>query len=146
MVARGGGTAAKRTPAWDVAAGTADPELPTLTIDDLGILRSVDYSPGRGVVVTITPTYSGCPAMREIAADVQARLSRAGFERVTVETQLAPPWSTRLDHRGRPPQARRGRHRPARTGARARRPRPADAWPALRPRPPARAAARPTPG
>jgi ring-1,2-phenylacetyl-CoA epoxidase subunit PaaD len=94
VVAPAAGTAAKRTPAWDVAAGTADPEIPTLTIEDLGILRSVDYSPGRGVVVTITPTYSGCPAMREIAADVQARLSRAGFERVTVEIQLAPPWST----------------------------------------------------
>jgi ring-1,2-phenylacetyl-CoA epoxidase subunit PaaD len=83
-----------RTPAYDVAAGTPDPEIPTLTIEDLGILRSADYSPDRGVVVTITPTYSGCPAMREIAADVQARLNRAGFERVTVETQLAPPWST----------------------------------------------------
>ena len=85
---------AQRTPAYDVAAGTPDPEIPTLTIEDLGILRCVDYSPDRGVVVTITPTYSGCPAMREIAADVQARLNRAGFERVTVATQLAPPWST----------------------------------------------------
>jgi ring-1,2-phenylacetyl-CoA epoxidase subunit PaaD len=83
-----------RTPAYGVAATTPDPEIPTLTIEDLGILRSVDYSPDRGVVVTITPTYSGCPAMREIAADVQARLNRAGFERVTVETQLAPPWTT----------------------------------------------------
>ena len=83
-----------RTPAYDVAAGTPDPEIPTLTIEDLGILRSADYSPGRGVVVTITPTYSGCPAMREIAVDVQARLNRAGFERVTVETQLAPAWTT----------------------------------------------------
>ena len=94
MVAPAAGSVARRTPAWDVAAGTADPEIPTLTIEDLGILRSVDYSPGRGVVVTITPTYSGCPAMREIAADVRARLNRAGFERVTVETRLAPPWST----------------------------------------------------
>ena len=83
-----------RTPAYGVAAGTPDPEIPTLTIEDLGILRGVDYSPGRGIVVTITPTYSGCPAMREIAADVQARLNRAGFERVTVATQLAPPWTT----------------------------------------------------
>jgi len=82
------------TPAYDVAAATPDPEIPTLTIEDLGILRSVDYSPGRGIVVTITPTYSGCPAMREIAADIQARLHRAGFERVAVATQLAPPWST----------------------------------------------------
>jgi ring-1,2-phenylacetyl-CoA epoxidase subunit PaaD len=85
---------AQRTPAYDVAAGTPDPEIPTLTIEDLGILRCVDYSPERGIVVTITPTYSGCPAMREIAADVQARLNRVGFERVTVATQLAPPWST----------------------------------------------------
>jgi ring-1,2-phenylacetyl-CoA epoxidase subunit PaaD len=83
-----------RTPAYDVAAATPDPEIPTLTIEDLGILRSVNYSPGEGVVVTITPTYSGCPAMREIAADVRARLNREGFERVTVATQLAPPWST----------------------------------------------------
>jgi ring-1,2-phenylacetyl-CoA epoxidase subunit PaaD len=83
-----------RTPAYDVAAGTPDPEIPMLTIEDLGILRGVDDSPGGGVVVTITPTYSGCPAMREIAVDVQARLNRAGFERVTVATRLAPPWST----------------------------------------------------
>ena len=80
--------------AYDVAAATPDPEIPTLTIADLGILRSVNYSPGQGVVVTITPTYSGCPAMPEIAADVRARLHRAGFERVTVATALAPPWST----------------------------------------------------
>jgi ring-1,2-phenylacetyl-CoA epoxidase subunit PaaD len=81
------------TPAYDVAAATPDPEIPTLTIADLGILRSVDVTPG-GIVVTITPTYSGCPAMREIAADVEARLHRVGFDRVTVATQLAPPWST----------------------------------------------------
>lgn len=86
--------APERTPAYEVAAATPDPEIPTLTIEDLGILRSVRYSAGEGVVVTITPTYSGCPAMREIAADIQARLNRVGFERVTVATQLAPPWST----------------------------------------------------
>jgi ring-1,2-phenylacetyl-CoA epoxidase subunit PaaD len=85
---------ARMVPAYEVAAGTPDPEIPTLTIEDLGILRSVDYSPGAGIVVKITPTYSGCPAMREIAADVQARLNRAGFERVVIETQLAPAWST----------------------------------------------------
>jgi ring-1,2-phenylacetyl-CoA epoxidase subunit PaaD len=83
-----------RTPAYEVAAATPDPEIPTLTIEDLGILRSVEYVPAAGIVVTITPTYSGCPAMREIAADVTARLRRVGFERVTVATQLAPPWST----------------------------------------------------
>jgi len=90
MVAPG----ARRILAYEAAAGTPDPEIPTLTIEDLGILRRVDCSPGGGAVVTITPTYSGCPAMREIAADVRERLNRAGFERVTVATQLTPPWST----------------------------------------------------
>jgi ring-1,2-phenylacetyl-CoA epoxidase subunit PaaD len=82
-----------RTAAYDVAAATPDPEIPALTIEDLGILRSVEVTSG-GVVVTITPTYSGCPAMREISGDVRARLSRAGFGRVTIATRLAPPWST----------------------------------------------------
>ena len=86
--------------AYRVAAATPDPELPTLTIEDLGILRDVSYSPTADdpgqvtVTVTITPTYSGCPAMREITADIHSRLTRAGFRQVTINTQLAPPWST----------------------------------------------------
>jgi ring-1,2-phenylacetyl-CoA epoxidase subunit PaaD len=84
----------RRAQAQAAAASTPDPELPMLTIEDLGILRSVDYSPDGHVVVTITPTYSGCPAIREISADVKARLTRAGFAPVTVKTALAPPWST----------------------------------------------------
>jgi ring-1,2-phenylacetyl-CoA epoxidase subunit PaaD len=79
--------------AYDAAAGTPDPELPMLTVADLGILRAVDVT-ADGVLVTITPTYSGCPAMREIGADVRRRLERAGFARVTVRTQLAPPWTS----------------------------------------------------
>lgn len=79
--------------AYDVAAQTPDPELPMVTIADLGILRSVDVG-AEGVVVTITPTYSGCPAMPEIGADVRRRLIAAGFDRVAVKTQLAPAWST----------------------------------------------------
>ena len=63
--------------AWDVAAATPDPELPMLTIGDLGILRDVDETRGR-VIATITPTYSGCPAMREISADLEQRLRDAG--------------------------------------------------------------------
>jgi ring-1,2-phenylacetyl-CoA epoxidase subunit PaaD len=88
----------EQTNAYQVAASTPDPELPMLTIEDLGILRTVDYSPtgadGAQVTVTITPTYSGCPAMREITADIHSRLIRAGFAHVTVNTQLAPPWTT----------------------------------------------------
>ena len=81
------------TTAYDIAAGTPDPELPMVTVADLGILRAVDET-AAGVVVTITPTYSGCPAMREISADVRQRLERAGFAPVTVRTQLAPAWSS----------------------------------------------------
>jgi ring-1,2-phenylacetyl-CoA epoxidase subunit PaaD len=79
--------------AGQVAAGVPDPELPMVTIGQLGILREVDVD-DRRVVVTITPTYSGCPAMREIAADVRHRLERAGFADVTVRTRLSPPWTT----------------------------------------------------
>jgi ring-1,2-phenylacetyl-CoA epoxidase subunit PaaD len=83
----------EQTNAYQVAAGTPDPELPMLTIEDLGILRSVDQS-AEEVTVTITPTYSGCPAMREITGDIHDRLTKAGFAQVTVNTQLAPAWTT----------------------------------------------------
>ena len=79
--------------AWDVAAATPDPELPMVTIGELGILRAVDTDDG-SVVVTITPTYSGCPAMREISADVERRLRAAGYLDVQVRSTLSPPWTT----------------------------------------------------
>jgi ring-1,2-phenylacetyl-CoA epoxidase subunit PaaD len=78
---------------YDIAAATPDPELPMVTIGDLGILRSVAKQRGQ-VVATITPTYSGCPAMPEIAHDLRGRLGRAGFSDVVVRTVLDPPWST----------------------------------------------------
>ncbi len=70
-----------------------DPELPMVTVADLGILRDVAVEGGR-LVVTITPTYSGCPALREIAHDLRHRLGQAGFADVTVRTALAPAWSS----------------------------------------------------
>lgn len=79
--------------AYDVAATVPDPELPMLTLADLGILRAVDED-GRAVTVTITPTYSGCPAMREISADLEHRLRAAGYGDVTVRTALAPAWTS----------------------------------------------------
>jgi ring-1,2-phenylacetyl-CoA epoxidase subunit PaaD len=79
--------------AQEVAATTPDPELPPLTIADLGILRSVEHE-GDTVVATITPTYSGCPALREIGVDLRRRLVAAGFARVEVRTRLAPPWTS----------------------------------------------------
>jgi ring-1,2-phenylacetyl-CoA epoxidase subunit PaaD len=79
--------------AWDVAAATPDPELPMVTVGDLGILRAVDEHDG-SVVATITPTYSGCPALREITADLDQRLRAAGFADVEIRTQLAPAWTS----------------------------------------------------
>lgn len=81
----------------DVRAAVAsvpDPELPVVTIEDLGILRAVDMDAGGSVVVTITPTYSGCPAMGAIVADVRATLAERGVMRATVRTVLSPAWST----------------------------------------------------
>ena len=69
-----------------------DPEIPVLTIADLGILRGVELE-GSHVVVTITPTYSGCPAMDEIRADIQAALAGGGFDS-EVRTVLSPAWTT----------------------------------------------------
>lgn len=70
-----------------------DPEIPVLTIGDLGILRDVRDG-AHGLEVVITPTYSGCPAMRAIEADVRAELARHGLDEVRVVTQLAPAWTT----------------------------------------------------
>jgi ring-1,2-phenylacetyl-CoA epoxidase subunit PaaD len=79
--------------AFAVAAAVPDPELPMVTVADLGILREVRED-GDAVTVTITPTYSGCPAMREIGHDLRRRLSDAGYRNVTVRTELSPPWTT----------------------------------------------------
>jgi ring-1,2-phenylacetyl-CoA epoxidase subunit PaaD len=79
--------------ARQIAAAVADPELPMLTLADLGILRDVTSENGH-IVVTITPTYSGCPALREIARDLEYRLTRAGFAGAAVLTQIAPAWSS----------------------------------------------------
>jgi ring-1,2-phenylacetyl-CoA epoxidase subunit PaaD len=76
-----------------VAGAVGDPELPMLTLADLGILREVRES-GDGVVVEITPTYSGCPAMDEIRADVVTALRGAGYARVEVRTVLTPAWTS----------------------------------------------------
>lgn len=70
-----------------------DPEIPVLTIADLGVLRDVAVD-GSRVVVTVTPTYSGCPAMDEIRADISAALAEHGWDDVEVRTVLAPAWTT----------------------------------------------------
>lgn len=80
--------------AREVVAAVLDPELPVLTIEDLGILRDVSVDPDGVVHVTITPTYSGCPAVEAIIHDVRTALSHAGFEASRVATVLSPAWTT----------------------------------------------------
>ncbi len=78
---------------WNLAATVLDPEVPVLTIEDLGVLRSAELVDGRAVV-TITPTYSGCPAMDVMRDDVLTVLRGAGYANAEVKLVLSPPWTT----------------------------------------------------
>jgi ring-1,2-phenylacetyl-CoA epoxidase subunit PaaD len=82
-----------RQRAWEVAAEVVDPEIPALTIADLGVLREVAVKDGC-VEVAITPTYSGCPAMNMIALEIELALEREGFSNSKVRTVLSPAWTT----------------------------------------------------
>lgn len=74
---------------WQVLEGVMDPEIPVVSVVDLGIVR--DVRPDR---VTITPTYTGCPATQVIERDIRAALDAAGFRDTAIETTLSPPWTT----------------------------------------------------
>ena len=83
--------------AWRIAATVTDPEVPVLTLEDLGVLRRVDVDGAAGgerVTVTLTPTYSGCPALDTMRDDVILALTAAGFGDVDVRTTLTPAWTT----------------------------------------------------
>ena len=87
--------------ARDVACQVTDPEMPMLTLEDLGVLRDVEVADER-VVVTITPTYSGCPAMATMRDDLVHRLRDHGFDDVEVRVSLHPAWSSDwISERGR---------------------------------------------
>ena len=77
----------------EVLAQVTDPEIPVITIEDLGILRDVTMD-GTTITVTITPTYSGCPAMDEIRADISTALAAHGWDDVVVKLVLSPAWTT----------------------------------------------------
>ena len=77
-----------------VAASVSDPEIPVLTIEDLGILRDVRVDATGHVDIDITPTYSGCPALDAIRSDVERRVRDSGFADVSVRTVLSPAWTT----------------------------------------------------
>lgn len=78
---------------WEILDRVKDPEIPVLSIWDLGILQDIALHENQATVV-ITPTYSGCPAMVEIEKDIHNVLSSEGYNEVIVKTRLAPAWST----------------------------------------------------
>ena len=82
-----------RRRAWEAAATVVDPEIPVLTIADLGVLRDIAVIDGL-VEVSITPTYSGCPAMNMIALELELALEREGIHQPRIRTVLSPAWTT----------------------------------------------------
>jgi ring-1,2-phenylacetyl-CoA epoxidase subunit PaaD len=79
--------------AWEVLRGIPDPEIPVISIVELGIVRGVTVN-GTSVEVAITPTYSGCPALHAIEEDIGSRLRASGYGEVRVTQQLSPAWTT----------------------------------------------------
>ncbi len=92
--AAGGGEPATVDAVWAALEGVPDPEVPVISVVELGIVRGARVDAEGAVTVTITPTYSGCPAMREIERDVRAALVGRGWADVTIETVYAPAWTT----------------------------------------------------
>jgi ring-1,2-phenylacetyl-CoA epoxidase subunit PaaD len=100
--------------ALEIARTVTDPEMPMLTLEDLGVLRDVRED-GDTVTVAITPTYSGCPAMATMRDDVVHALRNHGYEHVQVEVSLSPPWSSDwITDRGRESLAAHGISAPGR--------------------------------
>ncbi len=124
-----------------IAETVTDPELPMLTLAELGVLRDVTEDTGR-VEVTITPTYTGCPALDAMRADLRRELANAGYADVRIRTVLDPPWTTdwisdagrsKLHEAGIAPPARRRTAHPARSPSRWARPGASAARTAARP-------------
>ena len=71
-----------------------DPEIPVITIIELGVIRDIEITDETSISLKITPTYSGCPAMKQIEDDVRKKLSENGFKNITINTIFSPPWTT----------------------------------------------------
>lgn len=93
MVSTGCDLLQREATIWSALAAVADPEIPVLSIVDLGIVRGVEWQ-DEVPLVTVTPTYSGCPATEVIMADIGRALSEAGFATHRIEIRLAPAWTT----------------------------------------------------
>jgi ring-1,2-phenylacetyl-CoA epoxidase subunit PaaD len=115
VVTAAGRAVAGAGPVWQILGSIPDPEIPVISICDLGIVREVSVD-AAGVRIVITPTYSGCPAMYAIEEDIRNRLAEAGYAEVAISTTLTPAWTTdwmneaakeRLREYGIAPPARR---------------------------------------
>ncbi len=78
---------------WRWLEDVPDPEIPVVSVVDLGIVRDVDWE-AADLVVTVTPTYSGCPATAVISFDIEEALRRRGIEKIKIKSQLSPAWTT----------------------------------------------------
>lgn len=78
---------------WRILDEVKDPEIPVVSVVELGLIRAVGKE-GKDVVVTMTPTFIGCPALNMMQEEIEARLREAGAENVIVRTVLSPAWST----------------------------------------------------
>ncbi|MEP1611442.1 MAG: 1,2-phenylacetyl-CoA epoxidase subunit PaaD [Roseobacter sp.] len=78
---------------WAYLEDVPDPEIPVISVVDLGVVRDVSVH-GEAVNITITPTYSGCPAMAVISLDIETGLAKHGVSNLTLTTKIAPPWTT----------------------------------------------------
>ena len=84
----------RRDEVWSAVASVMDPEVPVLSVTELGIVRDVAVADDGHVTVTVTPTYSGCPAMRVIEREILDALATAGFADASVRTVFQPAWTT----------------------------------------------------
>lgn len=84
----------RKNEVWDIIKNIPDPEIPVLTLLDLGVIKEVDIQEDGLVEVTITPTYTGCPAMKVFEDDIVKTLNDNGFDNVNVKTRLSPAWTT----------------------------------------------------
>ena len=106
----------KTAAVFELLSSVCDPEIPVLTLEDLGVLREVSVE-GDEVTVTITPTYAGCPAMDAMRTAIEARLAEAGYRQVKVRQSLSPAWTTDwMSDDGREKLRAYGIAPPARTG------------------------------
>ena len=79
---------------WKLMEEVHDPEVPVLSVLDLGIIREIELNPNGNPIITITPTYSGCPAMDVISMNIRFKLIEHGYKNIEIRTVLSPAWTT----------------------------------------------------